>query len=72
MSAILRMFCDLSFHEIKVHKIIGPIEHMGKGVGQVVIPIKFNFQVSTNFSEDSVLLPVKGTGELLIQKPHLN
>lgn len=65
MSATLRMFCDLSLHEVTVHKIIGPIEHMGKRVGQVVIPIKFNFQVFTTFSEDSALPPVKRAGELL-------
>lgn len=38
---------------------------MGKRVGQVVIPIKFNFQVFTNFSEDGALLPVKRAGEQL-------
>lgn len=65
MSATLRMLCDLSFHEVTVHKFIGPTEHMGKGVGQVVTRIKLNFQVSTNFSEYSVLLPVERTGELL-------
>lgn len=65
MSATLLMFCDLSFLEVTVHKIIGPTEHMGKGVGQVVIPIKFNFQVSADFREDNVLLPMKRTGELL-------
>lgn len=63
MSATLLMFCDLSFHEVTVHKIIGPTEHMG--VGQVVIPVKLNFWVSTNFSEDSVSLPMKRRGELL-------
>ena len=53
------MFCDWSFHGVAANKVIGPTDRMGKGEGEVVISIKFNYMISIKFSEDSVLLQMK-------------
>lgn len=56
MSATLLTLCDLSFHGVAAKKIIGAMDHMGKGEGEVVIPVKFNDRISINFSEGKALL----------------
>lgn len=57
------MFCDLRFHGLAANKIIDLTDHMEEG--EAVSPIKFNYRISINFSEDSVLLQMKRTGGLL-------
>lgn len=69
MPATLLSVRNLSLHGVAANKIIGPMDHLGKGEGEVVIPIKCNYMIFINFNEDSVLLQMKQTGGLL---QHLN